>query len=379
MLVPEAAEALFLSSSEPYLPGLNQGNLAPTTVSGRPQRNYRVPRRFQDILPEPPVPISSAEDPLPDLGSPQSTFIRRVRLIVRDRLQTAANYFGLWRDYPRRPSFDPDGHLTLEDLSNVRPVNSLASSVLVGNVGTVDAPEAQPLGSPALNRPSYWPFANKTIHGFMQWLNNGNTTKSESEANALVKNWVLSPDFCVEDMANFNVRHENRAMDKELVKSGLQNQFKEVLIEIDVPSGSPAVQPKKFPVQGLLCRKLTSVICDAFGGPLAHLIHYSPFQLFHNTEKGCERVYGELFTSDAFLCEHEDVQRHGRLPPDDLHCRREKVVAALMLASDATHLADFGNAKAWPVYMMLGNISKYVRSQPNSGAIQHLAYMPSVS
>jgi hypothetical protein len=49
-----------------------------------------------------------------------------------------------------------------------------------------------------------------------------------------------------------------------------------------------------------------------------------------------------------------------------------------MVASDETHLTDFGNAKAWPIYLMLGNLSKYIRSQPNSGAIHHLAYIPSV-
>ena len=49
-----------------------------------------------------------------------------------------------------------------------------------------------------------------------------------------------------------------------------------------------------------------------------------------------------------------------------------------MVASDETHLTDFGNAKAWPIYLMLGNLSKYIRSQPNSGAMHHLAYIPSV-
>jgi hypothetical protein len=30
----------------------------------------------------------------------------------------------------------------------------------------------------------------------------------------------------------------------------------------------------------------------------------------------------------------------------------------------------------WPIYMLLGNLSKYVRCQPNSGATKHLAYIP---
>ena len=69
----------------------------------------------------------------------------------------------------------------------------------------------------------------------------------------------------------------------------------------------------------------------------------------------------------------------GLIPPDDPNCKREKVVAALMVSSDATMLTDFGMAKAWPIYLMFGNLSKYIRAQPDSGAMHHLAYIPSVS
>jgi hypothetical protein len=48
-----------------------------------------------------------------------------------------------------------------------------------------------------------------------------------------------------------------------------------------------------------------------------------------------------------------------------------------MFWSDATHLAAFGTAKMWPIYMTFGNLSKYIRCKPNSGAIKHLAYIPS--
>ena len=50
----------------------------------------------------------------------------------------------------------------------------------------------------------------------------------------------------------------------------------------------------------------------------------------------------------------------------------------MMIASDGTHLADFGNAKAWPIYLMLGNLSKYIRDIPSNGALHHVAYIPSV-
>lgn len=49
-----------------------------------------------------------------------------------------------------------------------------------------------------------------------------------------------------------------------------------------------------------------------------------------------------------------------------------------MCWSDATHLANFGMAKLWPVYMLFGNISKYIHALPNSGAVHHFTYIPSI-
>ena len=88
-----------------------------------------------------------------------------------------------------------------------------------------------------------------------------------------------------------------------------------------------------------------------------------------------QRVYSEIYDSDAFIKEHDRVQR-ATLPPDEPDCKREKVIAAMMFWSDTTHLVNFGTAKLWPIYMMLGNLSKYVRALPSSEACMHVAYIP---
>ncbi len=77
-----------------------------------------------------------------------------------------------------------------------------------------------------------------------------------------------------------------------------------------------------------------------------------------------------------FYNEHDKVQC---ALSDDPFCKREKVVAALMFWLDAMHLTTFGTARMWPVYMLFGNLSKYIRSKPNSGATKHLAYIPPLS
>ena len=50
-----------------------------------------------------------------------------------------------------------------------------------------------------------------------------------------------------------------------------------------------------------------------------------------------------------------------------------------MFWSDATHLAQFGNASAWPVYLFFGNQFKYLRASPTSGACHPVAFIPTVS
>jgi hypothetical protein len=50
-----------------------------------------------------------------------------------------------------------------------------------------------------------------------------------------------------------------------------------------------------------------------------------------------------------------------------------------MFWSDSTHLANFGTASLWPLYLFFGNLSKWVRSKPRAGACHHVAYLPKVS
>lgn len=45
---------------------------------------------------------------------------------------------------------------------------------------------------------------------------------------------------------------------------------------------------------------------------------------------------------------------------------------------DVTHLASFRDASLWPLYMFLGNQSKYECVWPTSGACHHVAYLPKV-
>ncbi|KAJ3486185.1 hypothetical protein NLI96_g4423 [Meripilus lineatus] len=110
-----------------------------------------------------------------------------------------------------------------------------------------------------------------------------------------------------------------------------------------------------------------------FQDHIAQYFHLTPFKKFRRLSSGVlERVWDELYSSDAWLEEHDRLQR---LPSSD---GLEKVIVGLMFWSDATHLAQFGTAKAWPIYLAFGNLSKYLRGQSRTDVAHHVAYLPSL-
>lgn len=342
---PEPPEPPSLSQPE-----IRSSPLPPLTQAGRPVRNRQLPKSCQqDLLPEPPHPAVQ-------LDAPSLRILPRINLIVRDTFKTILNSFGIWREYWHRPSYDPDAFVSVADLA--QPHSS-----------------SHPVESPGL-LPDRG-YRNKSVSLLMNWQNDGDTTKSDSSINRLVNEVLLHPDFQLSDIKGFSTRRENEIADKADSKSTLLTSFSEASVDIEVPSGDKNKPSAKFSVTGLLYRPLLSILRSAFADPLATKFHLSPYKMFHKSPaSGVEqRVYSEIYDSDAFIEEHDRVQR-ATLPPDDPVCKREKVVAAMMFWSDSTHLANFGTAKLWPIYMMLGNLSKYIRALPSSGACMHVAYIP---
>ena len=319
------------------------------TQAGRAKQNYRLPARYEDVNPEPLQPLEN-EDEQPTAALP------RLRLIVCNPLRTAVNFFGLLREYLYRPSFDPDSFVPEEDLHRA---------------GGTDTVFTLPPSLSPVHR-------NESVEMLMNWKDSGTCTKSDAEVNRLVNGVLLDPNFKLEDLQGFNVARENQRSDAAEKKSPFFDSFQTADINIEVPSGTRGIPPGTFSVPGLVYRKLTAVIEAAFLSPLASHFHFTPFKVFHRSPSGEEeRVFSEVYNSDAFIEEHDNVQR-APLPPDQPDCKLEKVVAALMVWSDSTHLAKFGTATLWPIYFLFGNVSKYIHGQPNSGACQHVAYIPSL-
>jgi hypothetical protein len=124
---------------------------------------------------------------------------------------------------------------------------------------------------------------------------------------------------------------------------------------------------------------LVSVIGEKIMCPSSHPhLHFEPYELFWQPIKASKPVkaHGELYTSEAFIDAHHDLQESPREPG----CDPQRVVAGLMFASDGTQLTAFSTAKLWPIYLAMGNESKDQRSKPFPAcqAFKHVAYLEMV-
>ncbi len=204
-------------------------------------------------------------------------------------------------------------------------------------------------------------YTNQTVELLLDWQNSGSSAKSNDKLNRLVKEVLLHPKFKLNELLKFNATHENQKADATEEQSQYLQGFHHANIVIKIPSSSKDNAPQLFSIPGLYYHKITALIQESFKNPLFLKFHLSPFKLYwkHTQADGeaSKRVYSELYDSDMFLDVHTKVQH---TQTDDPNCKWEKVVATLMFWSDATHLATFGTARMWLIYMLFGNLSKYI-------------------
>ncbi|KAJ7585520.1 hypothetical protein C8J56DRAFT_788278 [Mycena floridula] len=283
----------------------------------------------------------------------------------------------MWRSYLHQPTYDPDSSVPLSELYNTnqrRPeVQDISSELASDTNATPENPSEAP--------PPPYPFANMTVWRLMTWLNTGSNMKSEGEVDRLTEA-IRQPDFDPTELDGFSANRENHHLDKAAETNQGSPEFEgftKIDVDIEVPSGDRNVPSKVFQVPGLYARNILAIIRSAFSDPqLGPKLHFTPFKLFHSpSEDTTQRIFSKLYNSDAFIEAHDEIQR-APLHQDDTGCKLERVVASMMAWSDSTHLAQFGNAKLWPIYLFFGNLSQYIRGSPSSGACHHLAYIPSL-
>ncbi|KAF9539268.1 hypothetical protein CPC08DRAFT_651222 [Agrocybe pediades] len=217
----------------------------------------------------------------------------------------------------------------------------------------------------------------------MKWFYSTSSTKSIGDLDRLVNDVILAEDFNREHLTNFSARWELDRLDSEdPTKSpfATENGWKESSVNLSLPTENVVrISESDAPtltVPKVYHRSLVSTIISAFQDESANRFHYSPFRLFWKRPPTSipERVISELYNSDAFIAEHDNISKLPPAPGPPM----ESAIAAMMLWSDSTHLANFGDASLWPLYLFFGNQSKYSRSKPSSFAAHHVAYIPSL-
>ncbi|KAJ7247385.1 hypothetical protein B0H12DRAFT_1211224 [Mycena haematopus] len=213
----------------------------------------------------------------------------------------------------------------------------------------------------------------------MTWQWAGSTTKSVGEFENLVD--LLKDDrFSKEDIKDFDVKRETANLDKHLAtpsKSQVRDGWKSASINISVPDGKKHASEADAPVfhvPDLFYRPIVEVIKGAIRDVGDRCFHYTPFKQFWKptADSATQRIYDEIYSSEAMVEAHTALQKRPRQPG----CTLERVVLALMWWSDSTHLASFGDAALWPLYLFFGNQSKWLRVKPRSNLCHHVAYFP---
>jgi hypothetical protein len=349
----------------------------------RPTEKVRLLR--PDVFPEGPGPLEEVP-PAPAMPPVAATSLTRPLLLrIPELVRTMVNSFGLTRLYFGRPTGVPDLELVLENY-------------VADHVGDPD-----PLLEKSISD-IIFPYPN--IHAFnlnkWYWTKG---TKSKEDRRDLIENVIGAPGFKPKKVVDVDFEKLDEQVSKGLGSrldgSGWENSS----IVIEVPMGQKATkkskqkqaaahqsallhdevdteadgrQTKKFTVHNFHHRKLTHVMRAAIEDiPQAKDYHWHPYEsTWQPPWPGAspERVYDELYTSSSFLKADRELQNS----PQEPGCTLPRAVCAIMLWSDATHVAQFGTAKLWPIYAYIGNLSKYTRCRPTARAAHHIAYLSGV-
>lgn len=372
--IPEIPERLITPPPAPLL-----------SRSGRPTKFPA--RRYQDLLPGKasgmttyipvalPVRAPAPREITPALSEPDPEPLNT------EPVRTEPDEFGRFRIYQGTPTSDPDDMVSLD--------------MLADSPNFAKAPELTPAPSSAFGITAvtetatklFAPFLNMSVFRLMNWYYAGSTMKSLAELDKLVNEVILAPDFDAADLVGFRASTENSRLDKHEMTKGADGVFSSIegWTESSVNIRLPAEKFKfakeedapLFKVPGLHHRDITEVIKSVYEGDTFFEMNTMPYKEYvqKSPDEPPQRVWGETYTANTHYNFHEEVQKVPRAAGDTM----EHVVAGMQVWSDSTHLANFGSAALWPVYLYFSNQSKYTRAKPTSFASHHIAYLPVVS
>ncbi|KIJ11125.1 hypothetical protein PAXINDRAFT_52664, partial [Paxillus involutus ATCC 200175] len=227
-------------------------------------------------------------------------------------------------------------------------------------------------------------FSSPTAGLLMCWHYSGTTAKSIPELNRL-GSYTRDPQFNAAEELPFSHERERKLIEKYLRDQSnpfqAENGWSRSSVTIPLPKENAKYRSENdsdiptITVDNVIHRSITDIIKSVFEDDISSTFHMTPFEQFWKTsDERVLKVYSEAYSSPAMLDAYKEINALPRAPGDNY----ERVVASLMLWSDATQLANFGDASLWPIYLFFGNQSKYTHSKPTAGACHHVAYIPTL-
>ena len=291
-------------------------------------------------------------------------------------IPTEMNSFGLFRLYDEESipsSNDP------EDRSGANPLPTPISETVVSQ------------SLPRSMNPFY-PYPNENSWRIGDWYWNGGAQKSKHSFKKLVE-IITNADFRTEDLCHANWTAIDRQLGSlETVHDPSQvtpdseewqaedNGWvrRDITISVPFPRRSLNPGPRNFTIVNFHRRCLLSIIREVLSDPgRCKTFRFEPYSLRWKRSYDADDigVYGDLFSSQAFIAAHRDLQG---VHLDYTNCTLPWRIVALMFWSDATQLTTFRDAKLWPLYVYFGNESKYQRCAPTMNHCSHAAYFQTV-
>lgn len=280
-------------------------------------------------------------------------------------MSTQRNEFGLFRQYRavNFPTHDPDVEAQLSDISDSTS-NDHGSTL----------------------EPLFQPYPNRNAFLLGEWYWSGGAQKTKESFKKLIE-IICGESFDPADIRDVPWDSLNNTLGASSDSEGLwldepDAGWIQTVITLSVPFHRNTPQPglREYTFPPFRHRSIVSVLKEKMANPhdFKHF-HLEPYELRwwrpDMLESESTRVYGELYTSPAFLEAHEEIQTANGEPG----CSLPRILIGLMFGSDSTHLTSFGNASLWPCYMYFGNESKYRRCKPSCKLCNHIAYFQKVS
>lgn len=356
--------------------------------------SLKPPRRFCppiDVQPEGPGEIEAANDPLAldiavgDYSATGTLSTKETQDVLHAARRTTPNSFGLLREFSGCHSTLP---LIPEHNGGVDPlVNTQPELAAVSDISFAERIQQIIL-----------PLQNLSIFRFAHWFYTLGGTTSQQSGDQLISSVICTEDFNPKDLQGVTIASVNNTLDgidsnpldpkaresDGWISSNITIRLPTGLRSQPIPGsathapGSAESFGEAFMIPGFHHRSLIQVLKSRFSDPeRSKNYHYTPYkQILKKPDGTEERVVDNLYTTDAWLEEHEKIQKL-EIQTDE-PCNLERAAAAYMFGSDATTVAQFGQNSVWPVYGYFGNEPKWFRRKPTSRSCEHLAYIPKV-